>query len=149
MVFEKESKDKGMKVVVQEAALEIHAANDPEVLEQHFALEYEVEALRSQIHALTEQVQRDEIQKPNNRDIVEVRHQMKKAMRILLPKAQGYDMEGKFLFCNQGIMSKSGNPTSRLSYLSSMVALIMKNSWTGLTKWKDSLISMRYQTTRR
>ena len=63
MVFEKESKDKGMKVVVQEAA---YAANDPEVLEQHFALEYEVEALRRQIHALTEQVQRDEIQKPNN-----------------------------------------------------------------------------------
>ena len=63
MAFEKESKDKGMKVVVQEAA---YAANDPEVLEQHFALEYEVEALRRQIHALTEQVQRDEIQKPNN-----------------------------------------------------------------------------------
>ncbi|KAL0010526.1 hypothetical protein SO802_005634 [Lithocarpus litseifolius] len=55
MVFEKERKDKGMKVVVQEAALETHAANDPEGLEQHFALEYEVEVLRRQIHALTEQ----------------------------------------------------------------------------------------------
>ena len=66
MVFEKERKDKGTKVVVQEAALETHAANDPEVLEQHFALEHEVEALRRQIHALTEQVRRDEIQQPNN-----------------------------------------------------------------------------------
>ena len=57
-----------MKVVVQEAALETHAANDLEVLEQHLALDYEVEVLRRKIHALTEQGRRDEIQQPNNHD---------------------------------------------------------------------------------
>jgi len=42
-----------------------------------------------------------------------------------------------------------GNQTSRLSYLSSMVPCIMKNSWIGLTKWKASLIFMRYQIPRK
>ena len=39
--------------------------------------------------------------------------------------------------------NQNGNLTSRLSYLSSMVAKIMKNSWIDLTKWKESLISIR------
>ena len=45
--------------------------------------------------------------------------------------------------------NQNGNQTSRLSYLSSMVVCIVKNSWIGLTKWKESLISMRYQIPRK
>ena len=45
--------------------------------------------------------------------------------------------------------NQNGNQTLRLSYLSSMVAWTMKNSWIGLTKWKESLISMRCQILRR
>jgi len=45
--------------------------------------------------------------------------------------------------------NRNRNPTSGLSYLSSMVAWIMKHSCTSLTKWKESSIFMRYQTPKR
>ena len=149
MVFEKERKDKGMKVVVQEAALETHAANNPEVLELHFALEHEVEALRRQIHALTEQIRRDEVQQPNNHDYhgseasneesyedpfaynPRIRH--KRQIPVLQPRDHEQKWESNF----------------KIELSEFYGSFNLKNSWTGSTKWKESLISMRYQTTRR
>ena len=120
-----------------------HQEGEPQV-----TLEQTMELLRGQLATLTKEVWRNQRYHPRNddeptEDAKTDSHTTLVTQLVILEQV----FQGKFLVL-QG-ENQNGNQNSRLSCLSSMVAWIMKNSWIGLTKWKESLISMRYQIPRR